>query len=79
MTKMELIETLMAREEAMSGLTLNDRIAAAINELERDEALHMANLMIEVASMYSEGDITRAMKFVLMGGLELGRELERRV
>lgn len=79
MTSSELVSYLMERESAQTFKTLSDRITASLSPLSKDEALEMIELLLKVSMLGSEGNVRQYGRFMLMAGLEAGRELERRI
>lgn len=89
MTAEELAEIIDAREQVMGTMLLTDRIHAGMHELSREDAMRYSNAAIteawsaakEIAKATDSMSQTtvRALYFSFLIGLEVGRELERRV
>ncbi len=75
----ELIETLVNREAVgnMNWASNSDRLASALPEV--DESEHQSLLFAAVFLFDSMPNKESAIAMIFLAGLELGRELERRV
>lgn len=84
MTVEEIVNIMADREEALASHVIIDRFKAALPELEEDDLQGFVNKMIKAIAMqvqhYPVHEIGSAVVgLAILVGLELGRELERRV
>lgn len=78
----ELVEYMAARERIQGRcLTIEDAMAAFMPELDAEGRLGVVNIMLAntLVSAAETGDLESELMILFLKGVELGRELEKRV
>lgn len=77
----EIVEILASKQEVQNFETNGDRLAACLPEMPEQDRLSLMDYLVTAISMVSEDIVENSAHVYLaaMSGIELGRELERRV